>query len=162
MTQPTHTLPAEGLRQYIAEALAKEAGSKAFREDGTAWEHSRSAWLGHADTALKALHRWEQQGTLLRLCVIPACFKQLNITAVEPGWKQSTAVGYACPDHAPVLWGDSRPHVPQWGYRHPADPECREGLLRCSCGWDAGPTRFRGHGVVLWQVHALEVLEAGR
>lgn len=155
--------PADGLRQYIAEALAKEAGSTAFREPSTAWDHSRSEWLGHADTALNALHRWEQQGTLHRLCVIPGCFEQLNVSAPAPGWFNSTAVGYACPGHAQALWGDGEgAHVPRWGYRHPADPECREALLRCTCGWDAGPTRFRGHGTVLWQAHALEVLEAGR
>ena len=53
--------PAEGLRQHLAEAMAKEAGSLAFRKAGTEWEHPRSVWLAHADAAVNALHRWEQQ-----------------------------------------------------------------------------------------------------
>ncbi|MFD9602006.1 hypothetical protein [Streptomyces sp. NPDC059970] len=162
MTEKTDPQPAEGLRQYLAEAMAKEAGSKAFMEPGTAWDHARSKWLAHADAAVNALHRWEQEGTLARLCVIPGCFQQLNIVQGEPGWLQSSAVGYMCPDHAPILWaGPDGPHVPRWGY---ADPDAAQpkALLRCSCGWDAGKTRFRGHGTALWQAHALKVLEAAR
>lgn len=59
MTERTAPQPAEGLRLHIAEALAKEAGSKAFREPGMEWEHPRTAWLAHADVALSELHRWE-------------------------------------------------------------------------------------------------------
>lgn len=156
--------PATALLTYVAGCLAKEAGSKAFREDGTAWDHSRDAWLSHATTAVNAIERWEAQtGSLARLCVVPACFRQLHLDAIEPGWMQSRAVGYMCPDHVAVLWatGDG-PHAPSWGYANPKVPLKSEALLRCSCGWNAGPTRFRGHGTTLWQVHALEVLEARR
>lgn len=159
MTEQTAPQPAAALRQHLAEAMAKEAGSKAFRESGTAWDHARSEWLAHADAAVNALHRWEEAGTLLRLCTIPACFRQLNIAEVEQGWLQSSAVGYMCPDHAPILWTTvDGPHVPRWGY---ADPDAvqPQALLRCTCGWDAGRTRFRGHGTVLWQAHALENLD---
>lgn len=47
-----------GLRQYVAEALAREAGSLAFRRPGTEWDHARNAWYTHADTALSAARRW--------------------------------------------------------------------------------------------------------
>ncbi|MFI9194205.1 hypothetical protein ACIG0A_33505 [Streptomyces californicus] len=148
--------PTERLRQHLAEAMAKEAGSLAFRHTGTEWEHARSEWLAHADAAVNALHRWEQEGTLLRLCVIPSCHRQLNIAEVEPGWLQSSAVGYACPDHAAALWADTEDprdqHVPQWKRGH------TNTRLHCSCGWDAGPTMFRGHGTALWQAHALTML----
>jgi hypothetical protein len=43
------------LRQAVAAAMAKAAGSKAFREPGREWDHMRSVWLGHADAALAAL-----------------------------------------------------------------------------------------------------------
>ncbi|WP_275558560.1 hypothetical protein [Streptomyces sp. 5-6(2022)] len=43
------------LRNRIARAMAKAAGSKAFREPGTEWNHLRSVWLGHADAALAAI-----------------------------------------------------------------------------------------------------------
>jgi len=157
MTVETVPQPAEGLRQHLAEAMAKEAGSKAFREQGTAWEHPRSVWLAHADAAVNALRRWEQQGTTFRMCTIPACLRELNIAKPEPGWLQSSAVGYMCPDHGPVLWGDPDDprdrHVPAW--RQVSDGA----RLHCSCGWDAGPTLFRGHGTTLWQAHALVMLE---
>lgn len=118
---------------------------------------------------------WYQRGSTLRTCVIPGCMRQFDLMATwtgqEPdresrsgkGWLQCRgADGYACPDHAPVLWGDDKAHVPQWGYVTPGAPVGSDALLRCSCGWDAGKTRFRGHGTVLWQAHALEVLEASR
>ncbi|MEU6016901.1 hypothetical protein ABZ826_23485 [Streptomyces sp. NPDC047515] len=150
----TSPQPAEGLRQHLAEAMAKEAGSKAFMEPGTAWDHARSEWLAHADAAVNALYRWEQEGTLFRMCVVPVCIRELNIAAVEPGWLQSRAVGYACPDHAVALWGDAGgPHVPNWQRTDDS------AVLRCTCGWDAGRTLFRGHGTTLWQAHALETLE---
>jgi len=56
--------PAEGLRRHLAEAMAKEAGSLAFRKTGTEWEHLRSVWLAHADAAVNALHRWEEGGAV--------------------------------------------------------------------------------------------------
>lgn len=159
MSEQAVPQPAEGLRQHLAEAMAKEAGSLAFRKTGTEWEHPRSVWLAHADAAVNALHRWEQQGTTLRMCTIPGCFRELDMSQPERGWLQSSAVGYMCPDHAPILWARrDGPHVPSWGY---ADPDAAQpkGLLRCTCGWDAGDTRFRGHGTTLWEVHALEALE---
>ncbi|WP_327259981.1 hypothetical protein [Streptomyces sp. NBC_01240] len=157
MTEQTTPQPAEGLRQHLAEAMAKEAGSKAFMEPGTAWEHARSEWLAHADAAVNALHRWEQEGTLARLCVIPGCTRQLNIAEPEPGWFQSSAVGYACPDHAAALWDETddprNRHVPTW------QRGITETRLHCSCGWEAGATLFRGHGTALWQAHVLVALE---
>ena len=163
MTITQQPQPAETLLTYVAQSLAKEAGSKAFREDGTAWQHAQDTWLAHANTAINALARWEAQGTLARLCVIPTCLRQLHLDRVEPGWLQSRAAGYMCPDHVAVLWaaGDG-PHTPAWGYANPEAPDRLEAVLRCSCGWEASGTRFRGHGTTLWQVHALEVLEAGR
>lgn len=164
MTVAQQPQPAAALLTHVAESLAREAGSKAFLKDGTAWQHSRDVWLAHANTAINAVERWEAtQGTLARLCVIPGCFKQLHLDRVEPGWMQSRAVGYMCPDHVSLLWaaGDG-PHAPAWGYLNPEQPDRSETVLRCSCGWEAAGTRFRGHGTTLWQVHALETLEAGR
>ncbi|MFF3959157.1 hypothetical protein ACFYY1_39085 [Streptomyces sp. NPDC001890] len=152
---PNAPQPAEGLRQHLAEAMAMAAGSKAFIVPGPAREHPRSQWLAHADATVNALHRWEQEGTLARLCTIPGCFHQLNIASPHPGWLHSRAVGYACPNHAAALWSElNDPHIPDWQYTD------ERAVLRCSCGWDAGRTRFRGHGTTLWQVHVLSVLES--
>jgi len=157
MTAQPAPEPAEGLRQHLAAAMAKEAGSLAFRKTGTEWEHPRSVWLAHADAAVNALRRWEQQGTTFRMCTIPSCFRELDIAQPESGWLQSSAVGYMCPDHGPLLWGDPDDprdrHVPAW--RQLGDGA----RLYCSCGWDAGETKFRGHGTALWQAHALTWLE---
>jgi hypothetical protein len=152
--------PAEALLTYVAECLAKEAGSKAFHKDGTAWDHPRDAWLAHANTAVNAVERWEAEtGSLARLCVIPACFRQLHLDRHEPGWMQSSAVGYMCPDHVAALWSGDQQHAPAWGYANPEQPDRSQAVLRCSCGWEVAGTRFRGHGTTLWQVHALEVLD---
>ena len=157
MSAQTAPQPAEGLRQHLAEAMAKEAGSLAFRKAGTEWEHLRSVWLAHADAAVNALHRWEQQGTTFRMCTIPSCLRELNIAQPEPGWLQSSAVGYMCPDHGPLLWGDPDDprdrHAPAW------QRGSTGARLHCSCGWVAGATKFRGHGTALWQAHALTWLE---
>ena len=156
MSAQTAPRPPEGLRQYLAEAMAKEAGSTAFSEPGTAWDHARSAWLAHADAAVRALHRWEEAGTLIRLCTIPGCLRQLDIAQPEPGWQQSRTVGCMCPDHNQILWAEpAGPHIPCWTYVDTTE----EAVLRCSCGWCAGETRFRGHGTALWQAHVLEVLD---
>ncbi|WP_331746772.1 hypothetical protein OH809_45440 (plasmid) [Streptomyces sp. NBC_00873] len=61
MTEQTAPQPADELRHHLAKAMAKEAGSKAFMEPGTAWDHARSEWLAHADAAVNALHRWERK-----------------------------------------------------------------------------------------------------
>ncbi|MEU5660129.1 hypothetical protein ABZ802_31600 [Streptomyces sp. NPDC047737] len=157
MTAQTAPQPAEGLRQHLAEAMAQEAGSLAFRKTGTEWEHPRSVWLARADAAVNALHRWEQQGTIFRMCTIPSCLRELNIAQPERGWLQSSSVGYMCPDHGPLLWGDADDprdrHVPAWRQVSTGARLC------CSCGWDAGPTLFRNHGTVLWQAHVLVMLE---
>lgn len=42
----------EDLRLRYAKALADKAGSKAFKEKGTEWDHFRSVWLGYADAIL--------------------------------------------------------------------------------------------------------------
>jgi hypothetical protein len=44
--------PGADLRTIVAAAMAREAGSKAFREPGREWNHLRSVWLAHADAAL--------------------------------------------------------------------------------------------------------------
>lgn len=161
MTTTQQPQPAETLLTYVAQSLAQEAGSKAFLEDGTAWQHTRDVWLAHANTAINAFARWEAQGTLYQLCVIPSCMKQLHLDRAEKGWLHSKAVGYMCPDHVTVLWSGEQHHVPAWGYVDPASPSSGA-VLRCSCGWRVSGTRFRGHGTTLWQVHTLEILEAGR
>jgi hypothetical protein len=156
-------LPAEELREYIATAISERIKQASVPAAGEFVSLLAATEHDLADAALKGLHRWEAQGTFHRLCIIPSCFKQFHVLEGAPGWKHSTAVGYMCPAHVPLLWADGdASHVPQWGYQRPEDPEHSDALLRCTCGWDAGRTRFRAHGTTLWQAHALEVLEASR
>lgn len=94
---------------------------------------------------------------VIRHCVVPPCLAEFDITGAMrsksgDGWLQSTAVGYCCPDHSARLWADES-HVPNW--QRAGDTA----TLRCLCGWDSGTVAFRGHGTVLWQVHALNILK---
>ncbi|MGW7314717.1 hypothetical protein [Streptomyces sp. NPDC054865] len=111
-------------------------------------------------------HReWERSGVSLRTCLVPGCLRQFDMIASvsgsEPergdwsssGWLQLRSLsGHACPEHASVLWASGQ-HVANW--RRVSDDDTR---LRCACGWESGEVRFRGHGITLWQAHALDVL----
>ncbi|WP_030186024.1 hypothetical protein [Streptomyces capuensis] len=155
MTTTSKLSPVTGLRTHLAEALAETA---------------MTVLAAYTDTLEQG---WMLRGGYLRDCTIPGCHATFDLRAAwtgksaEPGrepdgWRQSQAAGYLCPQHAQALGGDGTgPHLPTWYYRDHADKEHGGAALVCSCGWDAGPTRFRGHGTVLWQVHALEVLEIG-
>ncbi|MGW6743755.1 hypothetical protein ACWGDX_24055 [Streptomyces sp. NPDC055025] len=50
--------PGGDRRLRYAKALAKAAGSKAFDQPGTEWDHARDAWYAHAD-AVMAVDRAE-------------------------------------------------------------------------------------------------------
>ncbi|KOT57070.1 MULTISPECIES: hypothetical protein [Streptomyces] len=42
----------DSLRDRYARAMAEAAGSRAFHNQGSAWDHVRSAWYGNADAAM--------------------------------------------------------------------------------------------------------------
>ena len=156
--------PVDQLRDRIADALRNvEVGRWNIKAQA-------DAVLGvlRADMS-EAWQDWAQRGATLRSCGVPGCLAQFDLMATWTGedperWRFLKSVDvHGCPEHAQALWGPvgTQPgpdtHVAHW-----RQEEARPGkaLLVCSCGWDAGSTRFRGHGTVLWQVHALEVLEA--
>lgn len=58
---------------------AEEAGAVILRYVDTSFVPDREG--GYAMNT-----EWEQQGTTLRMCTIPGCFRQLNISKVEPSW----------------------------------------------------------------------------
>ena len=66
-TTPTDTQ--QQLRDRLAVAMAKEAGSKAFLKQGTEWEHARAVWEAHATAALNELRR--AMATAIRAATCP-------------------------------------------------------------------------------------------
>ncbi|MFB7649361.1 hypothetical protein ACFC0S_16115 [Streptomyces sp. NPDC056084] len=103
--------------------------------------------------------QWSEHGSQRRGCFLPGCLRDFDLVgawagkdgAHSEGWLSSSAVGYACPEHATYLWAGDHQHIPQWR---------KDDGLACSCGWSSGPVGFRAHGTVLYQAHALRVLEA--
>ncbi|MFB8310316.1 hypothetical protein ACFC5T_17340 [Streptomyces sp. NPDC055961] len=121
-----------------------------------------------AQEMLLAHQEWERSGVSLRSCLVPGCLRQFDMIASlsgapperedwsSDGWLQHRPLsGHACPEHAQVLWM-SGSHIPNW--HHHSDDDAR---LLCVCGWESGKVQFRGHGVTLWQAHALEILNKG-
>jgi hypothetical protein len=168
--------PVDALRDRIADLFRAKDGHLPD------WTRSARGAEDIADRVLDVLgvtiaeewEEWAEHGCKLRTCTIPSCLRQFDLVASwtsegkknvqeslrGEGWLQSRVVGFLCPEHALILWGDGNgPHNPNW---QRDDTRLGKAVLRCSCGWGAGDTRFRGHGTVLWQAHALEVLEASR
>jgi hypothetical protein len=88
----------ETLLAYVAEALAREAGSKAFRETGTAWQHAQDAWLAHANAAINAVERWELRTKTPAASPTPPTLRDLYAAAIA---SYDHAVGQAT-DPAPT------------------------------------------------------------
>ncbi|MEC4016042.1 hypothetical protein [Streptomyces sp. H27-D2] len=72
------TAAAAEMREQVARAMAKAAGSRAFHEPGTAWDHPRSAWYAHADAALSVRDRRMEQ-----LAVEAAAYDQDALDAMN-------------------------------------------------------------------------------
>ncbi|MFF2571123.1 hypothetical protein [Streptomyces sp. NPDC058084] len=105
---------------------------------------------------------WEENGSERRSCVVPGCPRDFSLTdawtgkdgAHSEGWLSASAVGFACPKHATFLWGGDHQHIPRW---KAVDGDSER--LACTCGWTSGTVRFRAHATVLYQAHALEIVE---
>ncbi|MER0443097.1 hypothetical protein ABR738_00650 [Streptomyces sp. Edi4] len=103
--------------------------------------------------------QWSEHGSQRRACFLPGCVRDFDLVGAwsgkdgthSEGWLSSSAIGYACPEHATYLWAGDHQHIPQWR---------KDDGLVCSCGWTSEPVRFRAHGTVLYQAHALAILEA--
>lgn len=165
MTTTTRTDRSKRAQRAVA-GIAEQLRGMAFElATGTGLVEPRkfNAAVDHLiDAVREEEHQRRLAEPIFRHCVVPACFAEFDIAGNVPeksgrGWLQSTAVGYCCPEHAKRLWAD-RKHAPRWV------PDGTEGgaTLRCACGWDSGPVAFRGHGTVLWQVHALDVLKGAQ
>ncbi|QKV98158.1 hypothetical protein HUT19_41290 (plasmid) [Streptomyces sp. NA02950] len=107
---------------------------------------------------------WEEHGSTRRVCFLPGCTREVDLVKAwsgedreqSEGWKSAPAVGFGCPDHASRLWAGEHQHQPAWTKEN-IDSTAQ---LTCTCGWASGKVAFRGHGITLYQVHALEVLGA--
>ncbi|MER5302217.1 hypothetical protein ABT039_22540 [Streptomyces lasiicapitis] len=106
---------------------------------------------------------WDQHGSTRRRCFLPGCTAEFDLVhawsgegdAQGKGWQSSTAVGFACPQHTDIFWTGENQHVPAW-----TSTGDDSAALECTCGWSTGTVEFRGHGITLYQVHALQVLRA--
>ncbi|MFF2228321.1 hypothetical protein ACFVV7_33945 [Streptomyces globisporus] len=147
-------------------ALAMASAHQPIRLSGGEADMVATAVVGVlAQEMLLAHQEWERSGVSLRSCLVPGCLRQFDMIASlsgahperedwsSDGWLQHRPLsGHACPTHAQALWTSGR-HIPNW-HRH-SDDDAR---LLCACGWESGQVQFRGHGVTLWQAHALETL----
>ncbi|MEU3399392.1 hypothetical protein [Streptomyces filamentosus] len=96
-------------------------------------------------------------------CFLPGCPQKVDISggwtvqggASQQGWRSASAVGFACPEHASLLWAGAHQHTPMWNLTGDTFT-----TLDCSCGWTSGTVTFRAHGTTLYQAHALELLRA--
>ncbi|MEU5661931.1 hypothetical protein GTW69_41560 [Streptomyces sp. SID7760] len=147
-------------------ALAMASAQQPIRLSGGEADMVASAVVDVlAQEMLLAPQEWERSGVSLRSCLVPGCLRQFDMIASlsgapperedwsSAGWLQHRPLsGHACPEHAQALWTSGR-HIPNW-HHHSHD----DARLLCACGWESGKVQFRGHGVTLWQAHALEVL----
>ncbi|MGW0336703.1 hypothetical protein ACWD0J_33495 [Streptomyces sp. NPDC003011] len=154
------------IHQWIREAKELAVAAAAHTQQPTPISQFRN---GLGDDVLAKLIRglgaaweeWEQHGYLRRSCVVPRCTRDFDFRALQSsdassaeaaGWMHSSAVGFACPQHAQALWGEHQ-HSPDWRSQD-------GGLeLNCACGWTSGRAAFRAHGVTLYLVHTLDVLK---
>ncbi|MFD7340403.1 hypothetical protein ACFV98_31135 [Streptomyces violascens] len=150
-------------------ALAMAAAQQPIRLSGGEADMVATAVVDVlAQEMLLAHQEWERSGVSLRSCLVPGCLRQFDMIASlsgapperedwsSAGWLQHRPLsGHACPEHGQALW-TSGMHIPNW--HHHSDDDAR---LLCACGWESGKVQFRGHGVTLWQAHALEVLSKG-
>ncbi|MEU5476744.1 hypothetical protein [Streptomyces mirabilis] len=155
------------IHEWIREAKELAVAAAAYTQQPTPISQFRN---GLGDDVLAKLIRglgasweeWEQHGHLRRSCIVPRCtrdfdFRDLRSSTVDSpeaaGWMHSSAVGFACPQHAQVLWGEQQ-HSPDW--------RSHDGglALNCACGWSSGRAEFRAHGITLYLVHALDTLRA--
>jgi hypothetical protein len=154
------------IHEWIREAQDSAVAAAAYTQRPTTVGQLRE---GLGDDVLAQLIRglgatWEefaQHGYRRRNCVVPRCTREFDIRDLRSsdadspdaaGWMHSRAVGFACPQHGPTLWGEQQ-HHPDW--------RSQDGgvALNCSCGWSSGRAAFRAHGITLYLVHALDVLK---
>lgn len=120
--------------------------------------------LAELETAHTA---WLNQ-PILRHCLYPGCLREYDVSATlcgrEPerptwsgkGWlKVRQLDGDICPDHAPLVGaqGVVGPHLPQWSYGQDGAPS----ILRCPCGWNSPPVRWRRYATEAWKDHIAAV-----
>jgi hypothetical protein len=127
---------------------------------------SLRAEVARLTAELEATHTARLNEPILRHCLYPGCLHEFDMNATscgrEPsrptwsakGWVQVRQLdGHMCPDHAPIVGNltGSGPHLPRW--QHGADSA--PSLLRCPCGWDSPPVRWRRYGTEAWRDHIL-------
>ncbi|MFF1284339.1 hypothetical protein ACFVY4_26805 [Streptomyces sp. NPDC058299] len=149
----TAALLARSLGQERDRALRAEARARALEE---AMEAAREARLNEP---------------VLRHCVYPSCLREFDISATmsgrtpeRPTWSGKGWVlvrsldSHICPDHSPLVGSQSSgpgPHLPSWQYGQDDAPS----TLRCACGWDSPPARWRRFATEAWKDHVLSVAE---
>ncbi|MFD0032566.1 hypothetical protein ACFVJK_30715 [Streptomyces sp. NPDC127172] len=115
---------------------------------------------------LEASHTARLNEPILRHCLYPRCLREYDVNATlcgrDPdrptwsgkGWLQVRQLdGDICPDHAHVVGNQVAPgpHLPRWSYGSGDAPS----TLRCPCGWDSPPVRWRRYATEAWKNHIL-------
>lgn len=115
---------------------------------------------------LEASHTARLNEPILRHCLYPGCLHEYDINATlcgrtpqRPTWsgkgwlKVRQLDGDICPDHAHVVGNTlvPGPHLPRWDYGADGAPS----VLRCPCGWNSPPVRWRRYATEAWKDHVL-------
>jgi hypothetical protein len=113
---------------------------------------------------VEAWHTARLNEPILRHCLYPGCMREYDMNAAlsgrEPerptwsgtGWLQVRQLdGHICPNHAHVVGNQSGsgPHLPRWDYGADGAPS----TLRCPCGWNSPPVRWRRFATEAWKDH---------
>ncbi|WP_333745484.1 hypothetical protein [Streptomyces sp. IBSBF 2950] len=135
------------------------------RENLTAAERAQKE-IERLTAELEALHTAHLNEPVLRHCLYPGCLREFDMRATlcgrEParptwsgkGWVQVRQLdGNMCPDHVDVVrvGAEAGPHLPRWDYGKDGAPS----VLRCPCGWDSPPVRWRRYATEAWKDHIL-------
>lgn len=131
-----------------------------------------AARVQELEKELEAAHTARLNEPILRHCLYPGCLREFDMNATlsgrEPsrptwsgtGWVQVKQLGgYICPEHVDIVRtgpDGPGPHLPQWAHGKDGAPS----TLRCACGWDSPPIRWRGYGYESWKDHVLTVTQA--
>ncbi|MDX3298573.1 hypothetical protein PV569_33470 [Streptomyces scabiei] len=161
---PDRERPADVRREVERARVAGEHQAHAvtlqYQAARTRWDRERDRLTAE----LEALHTARLNEPILRHCLYPGCLREFDMKATlcgsEParptwsgkGWVQVRQLdGNMCPDHVDVVrvGTEAGPHLPRWNYGKDGAPS----VLRCPCGWNSPPVRWRRYATEAWKDH---------
>jgi hypothetical protein len=158
--------PDERMRQLLdgaADTTALLARSFGYERDRALRAEARARQL---EEELEAAHEAQLNQPILRHCLYPGCLREYDSNATlcgrtpaRPTWsgkgwlKIRQLDGDICPDHAHLVGNTTvpGPHLPRWDHGGDGAPS----VLRCPCGWNSPPVRWRRYATEAWKDHIL-------